>query len=128
MNFIQQILEAGFVEQGQKEMLERMPHKGKWIPKWWVNYPYDQDWFGVCRDYPDAWFRKDGFDGELQLSLQGMQTGVPEKDDDKILIKNMACRYICIKIGKQNIYETFSGKLPPQNIVDDFIKASCIAF
>jgi hypothetical protein len=124
MNFIQRILEAGFVEQGQKKMLEIMPHKEKWIPKWWEKYPYDQHWFGVCVDHPDAWFTKEGFDGELQLSLQGIQTGCPEKEEDKILLQNRACRYICIKIGKEKIYETFSAKLPPESIVDDFIKAS----
>lgn len=124
MNFIQKILEAGFVEQGQKKMLELLPHKQSWIPIWWEKYPYDQHWFGVSVDHPDSWFTKEGFDGELQLSLQGSQTGSPKKEEDKILMKNMACRYICIKIGKEKIYETFSGKLPPENIVDDFIKSS----
>ena len=124
MNFIERILEAGFVEQGQKKMLEIMPHKEKWIPKWWEKYPYDQHWFGVCIDHPDAWFRKEGFDGELQLSLQGIQLGYSEEKGDNILISGGACRYICIKIGSTKIYETFSGELPPENIVNDFIKAS----
>lgn len=124
MNFIQQILEAGFFEQGQKRMLEIMPHKEKLIPKWWEKYPYEKHWFGICIDHPDAWFTKEGFDGELQLSLQGLQMNYPKKEENKIFMKNRACRYICIKIGKEKIYETFSGKVPPENIVDDFIKAS----
>jgi hypothetical protein len=128
MNFIQKILEAGFTEQCQKKLLELMPHKEKWIPKWWDNYPFDRDWFGVCVDHPDAWFRKEGFDGELQLSLQGIQTPFPKTYEDSILMENVAVRYICIKIGKENIYETFSGILPPSNIIDEFINKSIASY
>lgn len=124
MNFIQRILESGFVEQGQKRMLEIMPHKEKWIPRWWENYPYKQHWFGVCVDHPDAWFRKEGFDGELQLSLQGLQTGRPKNEEDILLMKQTACKYICIKVGKEVLYETFSGVIPPNNIIDEFIEKS----
>lgn len=124
MNFIQRILEAGFVEQGQKRLLELKPHKEKLIPKWWEKYPYDQNWFGVCIDNPDAWFRKDGFDGEVQFSLQGVLMGYPEKEEDKVLAQNRACRYICIKIGNNKIYETFSGIVPPENVIDLLIKES----
>jgi hypothetical protein len=123
MNFIQKILEAGFVEQGQKELFELLPHKERWIPKWWENYPYDKDWFGVCIDHPDSWFCKDGFNGELQLSLQGVQTPKPN-EEDKVLMENRACRYICIRIGDDIIYETFSGEIPPENIINQFIAAS----
>lgn len=124
MNFIKEIIDAGFVEQGQKELLEMMPNKEKWIPKWWEQYPYNKHWFGLCVDTPDAWFRKDGFDGELQISLQGFQIPNSITEEDKILMQNCACRYICIKIGKEKIYETFSGKIPPEYIIYAFIKAS----
>ncbi len=124
MNFVQRILQEGFVEQQQKIFLERMPQKEKFIPKWWEKYPYDQHWLGVSVYHPDASFTKEGFDGELQISLQGMLCGFSEKEEVKILMEKMACRYICIKINNKNIYETFSGILPPENIVDDFIKAS----
>jgi hypothetical protein len=39
-------------------------------------------------------------------------------------MNNMSCRYICLMIGKQKIYESFSGKLQPDNIMNDFINAS----
>lgn len=124
MNFVKRVLEAGFVEQEQKMFLEIIPQNEKFIPKWWEKYPYDQHWLGVSVYHPDASFTKEGFDGELQISLQGMLSGFPEKEEDKILMKKKACRYICIKINNKKIYETFSGKLPPENIVDYFIKAS----
>ena len=124
MNFIEKILAAGFIEQGQKKLVEILPHKAKFIPKWWENYPHGQHWFGVSMDRPDAWFRKDGFDGELQLSLQGLQTGHPVKEQDILLMDKRACRYICIKVGKDNVYETFSGVLPGADVIDNFIKAS----
>lgn len=124
MNFVQRIIEAGFVEQGQKRMLQIVPHKERWIPRWWESYPYDQHWFGLCIDHPDAWFRKEGFDGELILSLQGTLTGYPKKEEDQLLMRNRACRFICIKIGKKTIYETYSAKLPPDNVIDDFIHSS----
>jgi len=124
MNFIEQIIEAGFIEQGQQQLLEIMPHKEKWIPKWWQQYPYGQHWFGLSKDNPDAWFCKAGFDGVLQISLQGFQIPQPTKEEDNILMQNMSCRYICLMIGKEKIYESFSGKLPPDNIMNDFINAS----
>lgn len=124
MNFIEKIIDAGFVEQGQKRLLEIMPNKERFIPDWWKNYPSDKHWFGVSVDHPDAWFKKSGFDGELQLSLQGTQTGHPTKEEDIILLRNCASRYIAIKIGKQKIYETFSGKLPSDEIINQFIEAS----
>lgn len=34
MNFVKKILDAGFVEVGQKWALKCFPQKEKWIPKW----------------------------------------------------------------------------------------------
>lgn len=121
MNFVERIIKAGFIEQGQKRLLELTPHKERWIPKWWEEYNASSGWLGVNVDHPDAWFRKDGEDKELQLSLQGVQTGYPESEEDKLLMKNMAVRYICLKVGDEKIYETYSGKMPPDEIVSKFL-------
>lgn len=122
MNFVERIINAGFIEQGQKRLLELRPHKERWIPKWWEDYNASAGWLGLNVDHPDAWFRKEGEDKELQLSLQGLQTPDPETEEDLLLMLNVASRYICLKVGGQKIYETFSGKIPPDEIVNEFIK------
>jgi hypothetical protein len=122
MTFVDKILAAGFIEQGQKKMSEILPHKERWIPRWWENYDTNTGWLGISIDHPDAWFRKEGEDKELQLSLQGMQTGHPVEEGDLLLMKNRSVRYICLKIKGEKIYETFSGKIPPENIVNLFFR------
>lgn len=118
MNFVQRIINAGFIEQGQKRLLELMPHKKAWIPEWWKEYNTSTGWFGLTMDHPDAWFRKE--DNELQLSLQGVQTP-GNWSGHEVLMQNRAVRYICLKFGEQKIYESFSGEVPPDEIVSQFI-------
>ena len=124
MNFIKSIIEAGFIERGQKQLAEAIPHKTNRFSTWWENYPYGQNWYGLSVYAPDAWFMKDGFDAEVLISLQGRLTPYPKSEEDRILMKNMACRYICIMIGAEVIYETFSGKLPPDELIENFINKS----
>jgi len=122
MNFIEKILNEGFIERGQKELLDMMPHKEKWIPRWWEEYNPSTGWLGIDMDHPDAWFTKEGEDKELILSLQGLLTGMPDRDEDWLLMKNRAVRYICLKVDGKKIYETFSGKIPPDEIITEFLK------
>ena len=122
MNFVKQILDAGFIEQGQLILINNFPYKGNSIPNWWESYPYNSNWFGLSVTHPDAWFRKPGFDGELILSLQGSIMPYPSSVQDEILCQNRAAKYICLKIGKEKIFETFSGEMPPQEVIDRFIK------
>lgn len=118
MNFVKQLIEAGFIEQGQKRLLEIMPNKKNHIPKWWDDYPYDRHWFGLCIDHPDSYFRKDN--KIVYLSLQGISMPTPPKEYDELL-KSRSCRYICFKNGKEIIYETFSGEVPDEKTVDYFL-------
>ena len=122
MNFVKQIIDAGFIEQGQKWIVDRQPHKINLVPNWWEIYPYNSNWFGLSVTHPDAWFRKPGFDGELILSLQGCIMPLHVSVQDEILCQNRAAKYICLKIGKEKIFETFSGEIPPQEVIERFIK------
>lgn len=117
MNFIKQIIDAGFVEQGQKQLKELRPGN-KHIPEWWVNYPYDKHWFGVSIDHPDAWFRKENVDAELSISLQGHQILHPKNYEEQILLKNISAKIILINIENKVIYRTMAGIIPPKEIID----------
>ena len=119
MNFVQKLLEAGFVEQGQKILLGIRPDKKNWIPDWWENYPYDKHRFGVSIDHPDAYFTKG--DKKVIISLQGLLMPSPSEPEDVLLMNNQACRYISLKVKDRLIYQTFSGKPPGQNVLDYFL-------
>lgn len=123
MNFIEQILQAGFTEQLQKKLLTLKPEKEKWIPKWWLQYPYAKGWYGLSTDQTDAVFKKDGFNAEVLISLNGMVIPYPQKEEDRILIHNNAARYICIKIDGINIYETYSGKIPTEETITQLLQS-----
>lgn len=120
MNIIEKIINAGFKEQGQKSLLNLMPHKEKWIPDWWNNYPFNQHWLGLSIDHPDAWFRKEGLDKEAIISLNGIL--MPDNNDYRVLMNNRACRYICLKDGDKIVYETYTGVQPEGVIVESFLK------
>jgi hypothetical protein len=122
MNFVKQIIDIGFIEQGQKRIVDRQPHKANLVPNWWENYPYNTNWFGLSVTQPDAWFRKPNFDGELMISLQGCIMPLPLSVQDEILCQNRAVKYICLKIGKEKIFETFSGEIPSKEVLEMFIK------
>ncbi len=119
MTFVDKIIKAGFVEQGQKRLLELMPHKEKHIQRWWEHYNTSNGWLGLSVYHPDAWFVKEN--KELLLSLQGVQTEHPTTEEDIILMQNRAVRYICLKKDGKKIYESFSGKSPSDEIIEDFL-------
>ena len=123
MNFVERIINAGFVEQVQLGILNAFPEKAKWIPNWWESYNPNSGWLGVCVDHPDAMFTKAGTNKKLILSLQGIQT--PNygrwKAGINTLFRNMSVRYICLKVDDKILYESFSGTIPPDSIINKFL-------
>lgn len=113
MNFVEKIIAAGFVNQGRG------------LPPFWTP-PYDpkSGWLGVDTNHPDAWFIKPGEDKELVISLQGIltpQSGKTRESRIRILFQNRAVKYIRLKSNGKVLYETFSGVIPPDEIVERFL-------
>lgn len=121
MTFVDTIISEGFVEQGQKELLSLVPHKRKWIPDWWNHYNTRNGWLGLDVDHPDAWFRKEGVDKELKISLQGMLMPIIIPEKFWPLLESRSIKYICLKVGKNIIYETFAGKIPDTEVIKNFL-------
>lgn len=150
MNFIERILAAGFVEQGMKRVFDVNPKRIDEKQRWWEHYNWKHEFWGVDMYHPDAWFMKDGFDGKLLISLGGLSPGTCYIYDDgsewaknynlqtdaiNKLFKEDAVRYISLKqhMAYEDViksfphypkvyYETYTGIIPPDEIVDQFIK------
>jgi hypothetical protein len=75
-------------------------------------------WNGVSRYHPD--FVLINENKEATFSLQGVLT--PLNDFYKELFDTMSVKYICLKIGDEIIYETWSGEIPDKEIINKFLK------
>lgn len=113
MNFIEKIVAAGF------SRVENEFEKGKTRQD--AGYKLNNGWLGLTIYHPDAYFRKQGFDGELIISLQGLLSGVPKKAEDWQLVQSMSSRYIRLDANGETLYETFSGMFPTDDIVEKFL-------
>ena len=86
-----------------------------------TNFNTKNNWFGVSTYHPDVVLIKG--DNRLILSLNGR---VPRNDQpllDKLmpLFQSMSVKYICIKVGDNTIYETWTGEIPPPDIISSVL-------
>lgn len=82
--------------------------------------PYE-NWFGVSVYEPNLIFTR-GKKAVL-MSLQGMSMPLPTSENTGTweLIKSRSCKYIGFKDGKNILYEDWSGNLPSQDFIENFI-------
>lgn len=113
MNFIKRIIDAGFIEQNQKAMFE---NGIKGVPKWWVDYPFDSNWYGLTMYHPDAYFECGKF--AVKISLNGMTMGNPRNKNDVDMILNKSAKYIGVFEDGKCIYQTFNGVAPNEEIME----------
>lgn len=75
------------------------------------------NWFGVSLYSPDRIFLKK--EKKITMSLQGMIIPYNERYDD--LFKTKSCRYIKIQDGETILYEDWTGNLPDQELINNFL-------
>lgn len=109
MNFVDELLKAGFEEQSYKWVKRQLPFRST------------NGWFGVTTYHPDAYLKKENVDAEMVISLQGIGCRVEGLFDYPELAKKCACRYISIVIAGQRVFETFTGEMPPDEIIEQLI-------
>lgn len=86
-------------------------------------YPYT-NWFGVSAGAytgmsPDEVLSKGN--KRIFLSIQGMLTPNEASVLYPELSKQMALKYICFMEGDNEVYKTYTGEVPSEKIIEDFI-------
>jgi len=95
------------------------------INEGWGKYPKDlnpnNNWFGVSLYYPNVGLRKGN--KMIVLSLQGSWTPFSKEiiNEYEVLIKNRSIKYIGFYIDKKPIYQSYTGELPDENFINNFI-------
>lgn len=113
-NIAKRLIDAGFVETCSR-------HFGRTF------YP-SNNWFGIgIMEHPDAEFVRDN--KNCVLSLQGVLVAEEmnlmtqqERADNLALIKSRACKYVRLKVDGKIIYKSYSGVLPPEELLSEFLK------
>lgn len=82
--------------------------------------PY-HNWFGCSLYSPDRVLQKDK--KFIKLSLQGIVTRVNYQVSEKYkeLFENRAIRYLVFIDNEKIVYETWTGELPSNDFIEDFI-------
>jgi hypothetical protein len=105
-NWVHKCLYKGFKEVGYAKELK----------------PY-RNWFGCSLYSPDRILKRG--DKTITLSLQGIYTRFDHDalDRYKEIFKECAVKYLCFRNKDEIVYETWTGKLPDIDFVEDFINA-----
>lgn len=72
------------------------------------------NWFGVSVYHPDRTIELG--DTTITMSLQGM--AVPYNDEYRALFDAIAVKYIRIEKGGAVLWETWTGEIPPDDVID----------
>ena len=80
------------------------------------------NWFGVSVYDPDVILKKDN--KKVLLSLQGMAMPMPYGEDEGVwkLVEQCKCKYIGLFIDEKPIYQSWTGNLPPKELVQSFLQ------
>ena len=82
-------------------------------------YPKN-NWFGVSVYNPDLVIKKGT--KILIMSLQRFLTPLEGFIKHKELSKNMGLRYVCMREAENVVYETYTGEIPSDEILNNFLK------
>lgn len=87
----------------------------------WVSHIPDcnNNWFGVSVYEPDFLFIRN--DKQIIMSLQGASMPIPTTENELSLFYARACKYIGFFQGEKTVYESWSGDLPTQEFIENFI-------
>lgn len=79
------------------------------------------NWMGVSVYQPDVFFDKGN--KTVHLSVQGlaMPTPSPMTKEMLSLLQNRAARYIGFSIDRGKIYESWTGVMPTEEFINDFL-------
>lgn len=78
------------------------------------------NWFGISTYEPDAIFVRG--DKKAIFSLQGFYMNSDNiLNAPKELLEQCACRYIALHVGEEMIYETYTGVLPSNELIEQFM-------
>jgi len=105
MNIVEQLLLVGF--------------KDPVFP----NFNPKNNWFGVSLYHPDVCFERESKTAIFSLNGCLMNTDITKEkyEELKPIFDEMKAKYICLRSGKEIIYETYTGVLPSEKILNDFL-------
>lgn len=120
MNFVERLIAEGFVETLNTNFMKKRDPSYKFSTK--------NNWFGVSTYHPDAILECGT--KKLILSLMGafgyeiyirnVPNGINESFNT--LSANRAVKIILLMNGNNVVYSTFSGEVPSEDIITEFLK------